>query len=131
MFGCKVCSAELILIDENKREYSIKRDLFLRGKKYIFDEPYSEQDFWDELKKIIFGLKEPRPTFRQLIPKFVRVENTAEERMIKFLPIMTGSDVYDTIYCFLFQIKKEKLQKNYLSAKKQFKCWKRVRVFHH
>lgn len=27
--------AELILIDENKREYSIKRDLFLRGKKYI------------------------------------------------------------------------------------------------
>ena len=31
--------AELILIDENKREYSIKRDLFLRGKKYIFDEP--------------------------------------------------------------------------------------------
>lgn len=69
-------------------------------------------------------MKEPRPTFRQLIPKFVRVENTAEERMIKFLPIMTGSDVYDTIYCFLFQIysdellsKKEKLQKNYLSAK--------------
>ena len=77
--------AELILIDENKREYSIKRDLFLRGKKYIFDEPYSDQDFWFELKKIIFGLKEPRPTFRQLIPKFVRVENTAEERMIKFL----------------------------------------------
>lgn len=96
--------AELILIDENKRGCSIKRDLFPRGKKYIFNEPYSKQDFLDELKKIIFDLKEPRPTFRQLIPKFVRVENTAEERMIKFLPIMTGSDVYDTIYCFLFQI---------------------------
>lgn len=101
--------AELILIDENKREYSIKRDLFPRGKKYIFDEPYSEQDFWDQLKKIIFDLKEPRPTFRQLIPKFVRVENTAEERMIKFLPIMTGSEVYDTIYCFLFQIYSDEL----------------------
>lgn len=101
--------AELILIGENKREYSIKRDLFQRGKKYIFDESYSEQDFWDELKKIIFDLKEPRPTFRQLIPKFVRLENTAEERMIKFLPMMTGSDVYDTIYCFLFQIHSDKL----------------------
>jgi len=101
--------AELILIDENKRGCSIKRDLFPRGKKYIFDEPYSKQDFWDELKKIIFDLKEPRPTFRQLIPKFVRVENTAEERMIKFLPIMTGSDVYDTIYCFLFQIYSDEL----------------------
>lgn len=101
--------AELILIDENKRGCSIKRDLFPRGKKYIFDEPYSKQDFWDELKKIIFDLKEPRPTFRQLIPKFVRVENTAEEQMIKFLPIMTGSDVYDTIYCFLFQIYSDEL----------------------
>ena len=101
--------AELILIGENKREYSIKRDLFQRGKKYIFEESYSEQDFWDELKKIIFDLKEPRPTFRQLIPKFVRLENTAEERMIKFLPMMTGSDVYDTIYCFLFQIHSDKL----------------------
>lgn len=101
--------AELILIDENKRGCSIKRDLFPRGKKYIFDEPYSKQDFWDELKKIIFDLKESRPTFRQLIPKFVRVENTAEERMIKFLPIMTGNDVYDTIYCFLFQIYSDEL----------------------
>ena len=101
--------AELILIGENKRECSIKRDLFQRGKKYIFEESYSEQDFWDELKKIIFDLKEPRPTFRQLIPKFVRLENTAEERMIKFLPMMTGSDVYDTIYCFLFQIHSDKL----------------------
>ncbi len=101
--------AELILLDENKREYSIKRDLFKRGKKYIFDEPYTEQDFWDELKKIIFDLKEPRPTFRQLIPKFVRVENTAEEGMIKFLPMMVGTDVYDTIYCFLFQIYSDEL----------------------
>ena len=61
------------------------------------------------MKKIFFDLKEPRPTFRQLIPKFVRVENTAEERMIKFLPIMTGIDVYDTIYCFLFQIYSDEL----------------------
>ena len=121
--------AELILIDENKREYSIKRDLFLRGKKYIFDEPYSEQDFWDELKKIIFGLKEPRPTFRQLIPKFVRVENTAEERMIKFLPIMTGSDVYDTIYCFLFQIySDELLSKKGEITEKLFECQKTIQM---
>ena len=121
--------AELILIDENKREYSIKRDLFLRGKKYIFDEPYSEQDFWDELKKIIFGLKEPRPTFRQLIPKFVRVENTAEERMIKFLPIMTGSDVYDTIYCFLFQIYSDVLlSKKGEITEKLFECQKTIQM---
>ena len=65
--------AELILSNESEKKlYSIKRDLFKNGKKYIADEPYTESEFWAELKKIIFGLEEPRPTFRQLIPKFIR-----------------------------------------------------------
>ncbi len=101
--------AELILLDVNKNIYSIKRDLFPHGKKYIFDDEYNKDEFGAELKKIIFGLSEPRPTFRQLIPKFVRLENTAEDSMIKFLPMMTSNDVYDTIYCFLFQIYSDKL----------------------
>ena len=95
--------AELVLIDE-KETYSIKRDLFRNGKKYIADIPYTENEFWTELKKIIFGLEEPCPTFRQLIPKFVRISNTSEDGMIKFLPSMVSNDNYDTIYCFLFQI---------------------------
>lgn len=101
--------AELILLDVNKNIYSIKRDLFPHGKKYIFDDEYNKDEFGAKLKKIIFGLNEPRPTFRQLIPKFVRLENAAEDSMIKFLPMMTSNDVYDTIYCFLFQIYSDKL----------------------
>lgn len=101
--------AELILIDGNKKEYSIKRDLFPRGKKYIADDPYNEQEFWKELKNILFDLKEARPTFRQLMPKFIRLDNSSEDGMIKFLPLMTTSDTYDTIYCFLFQIYNDKL----------------------
>lgn len=101
--------AELILIDDNRKEYSIKRDLFPRGKKYIADEIYKEQDFGNELKKLLFGLKEQRPTFRQLMPKFVRLDNSSEDRMIKYLPLMTTNDDYDTIYCFLFQIYNDSL----------------------
>lgn len=101
--------AELILLDANKNIYSIRRDLFPHGKKYIFDDEYNKDEFGAELKKIIFGLSEPRPTFRQLIPKFVRLENTAEDSMIKFLPMMTSNDAYDAIYCFLFQIYSDKL----------------------
>lgn len=96
--------AELILVDEEKNNYCIKRDLFIRGKKYIFDQDYTKDNFEEELKEIIFDLKEPRPTFRQLIPKFIRIDNTAEDKMIKFLPLMTKNSIYDTIYCFLFQI---------------------------
>jgi len=97
--------AELILVDSEKNNrYSIKRDLFPRGKKYIDDIEMPQQEFWDELKKILFGSKEPKPTFRQLIPKFVRLSNTSEDSMIKFLPPMTPKDIYDTIYCLLFHI---------------------------
>ena len=96
--------AELVLINKDKKEYIIKRDLFPRGKKYIFDKTYNENDFWNELKKIIFDLNEDKPTFRQLIPKFIRLDNTAEDRIIKFLPMMTSNDTYDLVYCFLFQI---------------------------
>ncbi|PXX57192.1 uncharacterized protein YydD (DUF2326 family) [Hungatella effluvii] len=97
--------AELLLLDTEKNyRCSVKRDLFPRGKKYIGEIDFPEQEFWSELKKILFGIKEPRPTFRQLIPKFVRLSNTSEDSMIKFLPPMTSKEIYDTIYCVLFQI---------------------------
>lgn len=100
--------AELILLDcEYNCRYSIKRDLFLQGKKYIGQKEMSEQEFWDELKEILFGIKEHKPTFRQLIPKFVRLSNTSEDSIVKFLPPMTSKNVYDTIYCVLFQIYEE------------------------
>lgn len=101
--------AELVLVDPKGKIYSIKRDLYPRGNKYISDESYNQQEFWNELKKLLFNLSEPNPTFRQLIPKFVRLENTAEDKMIKYLPIMTKPDDYDAVYCFLFQIYTEKL----------------------
>lgn len=101
--------AELVLVENGEKEFHIKRDLFPRGKKYLLGQSYTEQDFWQELKKIIFGLEEDKPTFRQLIPKFVRLDNTAEDRIIKFLPSMTTTDTYDLVYCFLFQIYSEKL----------------------
>lgn len=97
--------AELILLDVEKNcRHSVIRDLFPRGKKYINGIKMAEQEFWDELKEILFGIKESRPTFRQLIPKFVRLSSASEDKMIKFLPPMTSKDVYDSIYCVLFQI---------------------------
>lgn len=123
--------AELILISESERKlYSIKRDLFRNGKKYIADVPYTESEFWAELKKIIFGFEEPRPTFRQLIPKFIRLSNTSEDSMIKFLSSMVTNDDYDTIYCFLFQI----YSKTLLSQKSEIRdqlseCQKAIQTF--
>ena len=101
--------AELVLIDKDQKKYTIKRDLFPRGKKYIFNESYNERDFRKELKRIIFDLEEDHPSFRQLIPKFVRLDNMAEDSIIKFLPTMTKKESYDLVYCFLFRIYNKEL----------------------
>ena len=100
--------AELIVSDKAK-EYSIKRDLFPRGKRYISDREYTREEFWEALKKIFFDLDEPNPTFRQLIPKFIRLQNYSEDSMIKYLPHMTPNITYDTIYCILFRIHNQTL----------------------
>ena len=101
--------AELILIDSAGQRFVVKRDLFPHGKKYIFDDVYTEKEFWKELKERLFNLREEKPTFRQLMPKFIRLGNTAEDRMIKYLPQMTTNATYDMIYCFLFQLYSDEL----------------------
>jgi uncharacterized protein YydD (DUF2326 family) len=105
--------AELILLNEENEPTNIQRDLFLKGERYIDGVPLSEDEFSAELKKIIFNSSEKFPTFRQLIPKFVRVTNASEESMIKYLPGMTTNDTYDAIYSFLFNI----LDNNLVSLK--------------
>ena len=96
--------AELILIDDDDNQVSIRRDLFLNGRKAINNIELSKDEFWLELKKLLFNFKEDNPTFRQLISKFVRVSSVSAESMIKFLPGMTTYDIYDAIYSFLFQL---------------------------
>lgn len=119
--------AELVLIDNNKKEYFIKRDLFPRGKNYIFDESYNIKDFQNELKGLIFNLKEDYPTFRQLIPKFIRLDNMSEDSIIKYLPLMTTNDTYDLIYCFLLKLYSETLlnQRNEINGR-MLECQKTI-----
>lgn len=66
----------------------------------------------------MFDLDEHNPTLRQLIPKFVRVDNITSENMIKYLGNTTSNDTYDSIYLFLFRIIKNDLlsKKDTLSA---------------
>lgn len=96
--------AELVLFDSNHNKIKLKRDLFRNGKKYIDDTEKNESEFWNYLKARIFDLNEPSPTFRQLIPKFIRLSQTSEDNIIKFLPVAVAKSTYNTIYCFLFRL---------------------------
>lgn len=100
---------ELIIKDSSNTTFSLKRDLFKNGKKYINDEQLTQNEYWERLKEILFGTSQPYPTFRQLIPKFVRLSISSEESMIKYLPQMTRNDEYATVYSFFFKIMENEL----------------------
>ncbi|MDP7979906.1 DUF2326 domain-containing protein [Bacillus sp. WLY-B-L8] len=122
--------AELILIDSRENKVSIIRQLFTRGKKFINGVPEVEKDFWFELKKILFNSCEEHPTLRQLIPKFVRVDDTTSGNMIKYLPGSNFNTTYDTIYLFLLDILKDELlnKKDNLSTQLQ-ECEKKLKFY--
>ncbi|MBX4265896.1 DUF2326 domain-containing protein [Clostridium estertheticum] len=127
--------AELVLIykndSENVQKISIVRQLYNKGKRYINNKYYTKDDFWEELKVILFDLKEHYPTLRQLIPKFIRVNDATDESMIKYLP-MASNDTYDSIYLFLFDIfdnklvsKKDELSISLNECEKRFKFYEK------
>ena len=100
-------SVNQLYYDSDTRSENLEVKDFLQENRVQAE--YSEKEFRCELKRLIFNSDEPKPTFRQLITKFVRIDNTSEERMIKFLPMMANNELYDTVYCFLFNIYDEKL----------------------
>ena len=102
--------AELVLIDgmDNHRLH-IVRQLFSGGKRFVNGKLLNEKDFASELKKYIFGLEEKYPTFRELIPKFLRTNDATSDNMLRFLDGRNSGDKYDTIYSFLFRLTDKKL----------------------
>lgn len=57
----------------------------------------------------IFGLTGAKPTFRQLIGKFIRLESYQTANTIKYLHPATKEVEYDSVYLFLFGFRDENL----------------------
>lgn len=112
--------AQLDIIDErNNKEFSIIRQLYPNGKRIINGNAYKEKEFGQMLKEIIFGSKSDFPTLRELMPKFIRLDNS-NDNIIKFLGNYSKNHKYDTIYQFLFDLVDRDLisEKNTLNSQK-------------
>lgn len=122
--------AELELIDEySKITYSFKRQLYNNGKRFIDSNEYSKEEFLHEIKKIIFNSSENYPTLRELMPKFIRIQNNNTDNIIKFLGNFSKNHQYDTIYQFLFNILDDKLinEKSNLNTNKS-NCIQKIKL---
>lgn len=113
-------TAELIvttsLEEDNpqKINYSLKVELFPRGKRYINNERMNQQEYFIKLKTIFFENNNDAVSFRQLIKKFVRIDLKGDnDKFLKFLHPSTTNNDYNNIYSTLFQFNDDEINQKY------------------
>lgn len=91
-------------IEKANTVYSLKVELFDRGRRFINNEPYSYDDYVEKLNELIFSIHKP-PSFRQLIGKFLRIKQKEDtSAFLKYLHQNTTNAEYKNIYDFLFRL---------------------------
>jgi len=104
--------AELTCEIKNK-EHIFKRALYKYGKNGIDGEDVKNiTQYRSDLKKIIFDDSNEKPSLRQLISKFIRLENANENasKIVKLLQTLEDLDDVQNVYAN-FQIDDEILEK--------------------
>ncbi len=120
--------AELILSDTENGDtaLSLKVDLFERGNRYIDDDKYNYEDYCESLGSYFFGLEAAKPTYKQLMNMFVRINQKHDnDKFIKFLDTHTTSEEYKNVYSFLFRLSNIALAEKVLSLSQKIKALKR------
>ncbi len=102
------------------RELNLKRNIVVDGAKYFKingEDVSSITKYREELSKWIFKNSAPKPTLRQLIPKFVRSDAGKMSNTVMYLHDSVAHSVYEPIYLFLFGFPEPNLfaEKNLLS----------------
>lgn len=102
-------SVELILCNKfgssDAENIKLKVDLFNKGHRYINGEPKKIKEYNAELNKLLFNNEKNIPTFRELIPYFVRVSAKKDDYdFLRNLHSTTRIVTYRSIYNYLFNI---------------------------
>lgn len=96
-------------------DYSISRKINYSKEKFqidnqiIINQTKVVGDFETELKKYIFNSLEKKPTFRQLVPKFIRKDEQQISNVLRYLHPTTSNVEYEKIHLFLFGFSAKKL----------------------
>lgn len=89
---------------------------------YIEDNKYSLDEFKEILKLRLFLTNVNRPTFRQLITKFVRRNDEEVTNILKYLGNFVSAAEYTTLRFFLFGFKDPQSIENKLNLEKEYKA---------
>lgn len=105
----KIVAELLVLVGET--EYIFKRSLYKNGKSSINNEVQkSIKEYTRKLNEIVFANYNNKPSFRELITKFVRLDNSNENSLLKYLGGYYKNYQYQAIYCYLYGLDISKSQ---------------------
>lgn len=71
-------------------------------KNFVNDNEVSEDELKTQLKLYLFDLNSATPTFRQLIPKFIRSSDHQVSNIVRYLHPTTSNAVYEVLHLTLF-----------------------------
>lgn len=93
------------LYEENSKTIELEVELKKNGRRYINGKSVGLENYNKILNKVIFNNEEKKPSFRQLIGQFVRVNMKDDNKRnpFKYLHPNTKHIDYQNIYNFLFQ----------------------------
>lgn len=96
--------ATLYVKSEDESLYTLRRDLFEKGSCYLNGKKLNISSYNKELKSLFMpDCKEDSISFRDVIPAFIRVSESAE-KMLKFNDSFFKDIKYRNVYDFLFAI---------------------------
>lgn len=109
----------------------IKVELYNKGKRYINGKDETLKNFHLKLNKLIFQNADGNPTFRQLIPKFVRINQKGDnDQFLKYLYSGTSYMIYRNIYSYLFRLINTEINQRILEIEKNiYDCENDLRKF--
>ncbi|MGW7900157.1 hypothetical protein ACWEZE_10400 [Staphylococcus shinii] len=107
--------------ENESKKTKLKVELYPRGKRYINGVEKNINDYWNCLNNIFFLNEANKPSFRQLINMFVRINQRNDNN--KFLKFLTRTDdeTYKNIYAFLFNLKNQEISNEILKLRQEIK----------
>lgn len=116
------------LIKDKSKDIELKVDLFKKGHRQIDSEQLTEKKYNERLNEILFSNKANIPSFRQLIPSFVRisVKKDRNEFLYNLFPT-TSKTQYHTVYDYLFDIGDPKRDKTIEETTKKLKSFEQAK----
>lgn len=119
---------ELELIDsfeKGAKQVKLGVDLFNRGQRYINGKKYTYGEYKKKLNEIIFDNKQDRPTFREMIGMFVRINQKKDSTgFLKYTDRMRD-DEYRLTYSFFFDLGDQKTESKLFEISQEIKSQKK------